>query len=1227
MAYNAKPQQRFVGGIADSLKEGANGQIPNQFYFARSLDYRTDPQALTLLPGAIKESGSVVTDLLKFADISPTTLTSYFIGNTGNFYSRTTTPTWTNIATVPSSHGNGLAYFSGDDYVYMTGDSNISRYGPTNNSPSFTANFLTAQGGVPTNTASVVLASASSQYADAVDSASLSITGDLTLETYFYANSLPTVGNSMTLLGKWDESSTTRSYLLSITAVSGYFGNGSDGALTISSNTTEAPIDSACTGTSGTQTLTATNASFASGQVILIHQTQGTNAGYWERNTIQGYTAGTITTGTPLKTTYTTGAQVRVLKQYTNVTIDNGFTYTAKAWNGTVGGILSFLASGTITVTGSISASSCGFRGGTGTTSTGTAQAGEGTTGAATAQTSANGNGGGGSSDPTNGDGKFAGGGGGSNGTAGESGFYNYSSSGFSTAGSAGSTTGSADLTTMVLGGGGGGIAAAGATGGSGTGGNGGGILFLTGVTITVSGGMVSNGSQGGDLSDGGQSIGNGGSGAGGSILLKAQTATLGSGLIVASGGSRGTATNGTAYGGAGGSGRVHLDYLTSYTGTTTPTLDVAQDSTLVTTTTYQARLGLSDDGTATEYLYQNLNTLTTGTWNRLSVAWDASASMATFYLNGTSIGTATGSMTSISDNASSLYVGANMGASSVGNFFDGYLNDMRIWSNLQSASQIANNLNIQVSVSSAGLEAYYKFNSALTDATANANDLTGHATPTYTTSVPFANATTRLDIDTENTSTGNTYTLPTSISETAVNTLNFTPVNDPQASVGFYVDTQGTGNWTVTVHNEQNVVVAQATIANASIPTSGFVEFIYSTPWRIQSGQTYHMHVTVSTGTSKLVSGTLNDLRTAEYATYFAFLVTDTLFHPVIQFQFQPLGGTLTGAMIIGNERYLAVWDGTTYYPNFLAFTPGWRVRCFAFWRQYLAIGVWKGGNIYDLSQGRIYFWSGYQPAYDFFIDIPEGQINALFGIDTDLYIFAGSVGNLLDYRGGDFTTTGNSPSNKLKKMPLLERSAYTEVYPGALNMWRGLLHMGLYANSSSTTSQRGVYSYGTLNQFYPESLSYDYPISTGNRGSTVSIGLVYPVGQNLLIGWQDGISYGVDVINFDNAPAPNGEIQLLLDDGGAVWHDDSNVAVKATYLPLATGESITPEINLERVGFTNMSTDSVVGSQFTSQQISGGRVNEIQIGAILTQTNGTSPTLLGLALAQDELNEEGQF
>ncbi len=1226
-----KLSQKRWQGIADYTKESANGQIPNVAYFMRAVNYRDDPQALTLMPASLKESGSVVTDFLKAGDLVPTTLDSYFIGDTGNTYKRTSAGSWSNIFTVPSSHGNGLGYFTGDDYLYALGDSNISRYGPLQNGPQFTPNFLNAQGGVPQNTASLVL-NGTTQYAHAADSASLSITGDLTLEAYFKASSLPIVGNSMTLIGKWDESGATRSYKLDLFGVSGYFGDGSDSSLTISSNTTDAPIDSACTGTAGTQTLSATNASFAIGQKILIIQMTGSNAGQYEENTIQGYTAGTITLQTPLKNTYTSKAQVIVGKQYTNVTVNAGVTWTAKAWNGTVGGILYFFANGTITVNGNISANSKGFAGGVGKTigiNTGGlfgGTQGDGTGGTGSISTVANGNGGGGGLGVVSLN--ATGGGGGGNATIGAS---------VNNGGVGGSAIGSADLTTMTLGGGGGGGGLQNSgnanSGSSGTGGNGGGIIYIKGVDLVIAGTISSNGGNGTDASGSVSNAIGGAGGAGGSILLKAQTATLGASLITASAGTAGTNVGASVTSsGIGSVGRIDINYLTSYTGTTSPTINAIQDNTLVTSTTIQARLGISNDGTAYEYLTQNLNGLTTGSWNRLSVTWKASTSTAQFYLNAVSLGASIGTKTSINDNTSLLYIGADKGAAAIQNFFAGKLNDVRIINDVQSSSQIFTNLNIQLTTYYVDLQAYYKFNSAYTDTTANANTLTAVATPTFDTAdVPFPAPTTRLDIDTQGTNTGSTYTMPTAISEAATDKLSISPLYDPQASMAFYVNTKGTGDWTVTVHDQQNRVIDSKTITNANLPAAGTVEFIYASSWRIITGESYHVHLTSTVADGKVVCGTLNDFSTAEYTTYFGFLVTDTEFHPITQFQYQPLGGTLTGAMIIGNERYIAVWDGANYLPNFISLLPGWRVRCFAQWRQYLAIGVWRGTNIYDFHQGRIYFWSGYQPAYDFFIDVPEGQINALFGVDSDLYIFAGWRGILLDYKGGYFYNTGNTASNKLKRMPLLEEGAYTEVYPGALNMWRGMLHFGLYANSDSTNSQRGVYSFGTLNQYYPDTLSYDYVISTGNYGTTVQIGLVYPVGENLIIGWKDGSAYGADAVNFSNPPAPSGEVQTLLFDNGNIWKNERGSAVRLDFLPLNSGESVDVEYNVDRQGWVVSNTASIEtiyeDTFMKAQPLTPGQSREIQMGFHMYATGLTSPTILGVSLLYDDTKEENAF
>ncbi len=364
------------------------------------------------------------------------------------------------------------------------------------------------------------------------------------------------------------------------------YGSGVDGDLTISSDTTESPIEAPATGILGSNTLSATNASFAAGQVILIHQSREDEAGTWQLNTIQNYSSGTITLGTPLNANYLTNAQVRVVPQYHNVTIDSGVTYSAEDWHGgpeetRVGGILAFLANGTVTVNGTIAANGIsaspeynnnnvgtGYRGGVGE---GVAFQGEGIFGwgYTSSSRSSNGNGGGGGYGPSS----SSGGGGGGNGTAGANGSGSYGGFG-------GTVAGTTDLTRMVFGGGGGGAAGS-SQAGSGAGG--GGIIMIFGKTITIgsSGSIVANGANGG-AGTGTGVAGGGGGGAGGSVLLKAQTATLGTSHISAVGGTGGAGIGGGSAAGNGGDGRIRIEYGDTLSGTTTPTASTYQDSALV---------------------------------------------------------------------------------------------------------------------------------------------------------------------------------------------------------------------------------------------------------------------------------------------------------------------------------------------------------------------------------------------------------------------------------------------------------------------------------------------------------------------------------------------------------------------------------------------------------------------------------------------------------------------
>lgn len=1184
---------RFDGGIAPYDKETQD----NQYAFGRSIDYRTNPKELKLLPKTVKESGNTIENLIKDGDRVNDTM--YLYDAAGNIYTRSLAGSYAKVRTVSNSHGNGMKYFGEDDYLYYTGDKLIGRYGQVNGTPSFSDDFLGSEGGVPLNTHALDLEASSSQYASRADTASLSITSDIAIEAYVKLESLPAVGSSMVIASKWNTNGNIRSYKFDILGISGYFGDGSDGALTISSNTTEAPIDSACTGTSGAYSLSATNASFATGQIILIHQSRGTGAGTWQRNKIAGYTAGTITLESALNATYISGAQVRVLKQYTDVTVNLGFTYTAKAWDGTVGGILSFLASGTVTVTGSTSASQKGFRGGA---ANGT---GEGTAGASITYSEPpagyfpgnNGNGGG-VGQATN----TSSGAGGGNGTPGSIGGIVGGSTwyGFTVSNAQGGVVaGTADLTTMVFGGGGGGSS------GYESGGTGGGIVFLIGTTVTITGSITSTGGSTVHATN------SAGAGAGGSVLVKAQTATLGAVLITASGGT--TSTGSATTGGVGGVGRIHLDYYTSYTGTTTPTLDVTQDNTLVTTTSYQLRLSVSSNGTNSESLARTVS-ITTALWYRMAVSWDASDAQAEFFLDGLSQGTSTGTLTSINDNASTPAIGCSFGAASAAeNFLDGKIDDVRIWNTERTAAQLFTNKDIEIAGTSVGLAAYWQLDNGYTDTTSNANDLSATNAPVFTTDVPFSSPTTRLDLDQSLDTSGDVYALTTAISETAVNRQTYVPQKDPQKSIEFNISDAGDdADWTVVIHDSLNRVVASKTVAHADIHLGDF-EFVFTSTWRPVRGASYHAHIygSSTTGAPAIVSTTNNDMETADFHTYYQFLVEDTEYHPVEQ---------MLNFMAFGNERYLATYDVSSYNPHRLVLPAGWKIRCLEKWNGYLALGCVKGDSVSDYDEGAIFLWDGYAPTYNDFVPVAEGAVNAMKASRGILYVWAGYQGDMLGYVGGQ-------SAKKLRQLPKMDITKELEVMPKAVGMWQGLLRWGVAGECDSTLVERGVYTYGQKDEEQPVSLSYDYPISTGTRTSTgVKIGFIFPVNKKLLIGWQDNVSYGVDVVDPAGSPFTSGVLELDIKDFGGVWKEKSANVIRAEFKPLLSGESMRLKYKLNResawvegVTDNQQGYSSTADDTFVRMTIPKGLHREVQIALEYATSVSTSPTALELALEED--------
>ncbi len=129
----------------------------------------------------------------------------------------------------------------------------------------------------------------------------------------------------------------------------------------------------------------------AAGDLIMLHQSPGINPvpaagpagpvdlttsslGRWELARISSIAGLKLTLTRPLVSAFgSTGAQVVRVPEFTTVTINSGTSISCNQWNGTSGGVLAFLATGTVTNNLLIHASSRGFRSGnSGTDNSGT---------------------------------------------------------------------------------------------------------------------------------------------------------------------------------------------------------------------------------------------------------------------------------------------------------------------------------------------------------------------------------------------------------------------------------------------------------------------------------------------------------------------------------------------------------------------------------------------------------------------------------------------------------------------------------------------------------------------------------------------------------------------------------------------------------------------------------------------------------------------------------------
>ena len=127
--------------------------------------------------------------------------------------------------------------------------------------------------------------------------------------------------------------------------------------------------------------------------------------------------------------------------------------------------------------------------------------------------------------------------------------------------------------------------------------------------------------------------------------------------------------------------------------------------------------------------------TPSTATWYHVAAAYNASGGTVDFYVNGTQQGAQqSGLPNSVYNGSADLIVGAYSGPDG---FFDGLIDEVRIWSTTRTQAQVNDNKSVAMT-SSANLQGSWHFNGSYADSSGNGNIFTATAGPTFSTDAAF---------------------------------------------------------------------------------------------------------------------------------------------------------------------------------------------------------------------------------------------------------------------------------------------------------------------------------------------------------------------------------------------------------------------------------------------------------------------------------------------------------
>lgn len=490
------------------------------------------------------------------------------------------------------------------------------------------------------------------------------------------------------------------------------------------------------------------------------------------------------------------------------------------------------------------------------------------------------------------------------------------------------------------------------------------------------------------------------------------------------------------------------------------------------------------------------------------------------------------------------------------------------------------------------------------------------------------------------------TTSIGTTIIESQINQRFFQTDIEPMNKIQVFITAKGSGDWTVTVHDGLNNVLATSTVTNANLNNGSFNDFIFTTApngqvrlYPAPNARTYHIHVTSTVANGTVSSLVMNDLSSCDFQLWAdRFVLTNNGLHPIQRFlQYETFG----------NGNYLSVWEPISDPPTnaewrrlALVFPEEYEVCGLTVQNEFLVIAAERNTSVTTSvpQAGILFFWDGTSTTYNYFVEIPEGSPQAIHTYKNVTYYYAGGA-----WYG---ITSPTTQPVKIRTMPGTDTeysgaaSSPISVLPYAATVRRGVQLMAFPSKTTSTSINFGVYSWGAVDKNYPDSFGYNYLISTGTQNystqNNLQIGMVQSFGDLLHISWRDDLNggYGIDRIDNSSGPSLYARWQGMIFDNGYVAKEKQALFVEC-YYTLPAGSTIQLAYSIDRGSFvkdTNIYSSTTLWqgqtgyAKFDVPTDAQGRFHEFQPQLEITSLSAETqpPVVYMVSTVFDDLSAE---